>query len=172
MTYSYKQKLEQFNSTEKYAIELAFLHRLLGETNGALIMDYGCGIGNAVKYLSEKGRSVAGYDKTLYFKTAPDWFGIAPAGTTYFMHSIAHIEDIEEVLSNTRGKVVVITPNLSWLNKITDNNYEPDTTVISHFNAQSLHDLFKDAGFRVSVCGQFGKIHDGQNERLFLMAYK
>jgi len=61
---SYKEKLLQFNSTEKYKSEYKFLKGLLG-SKPKTILDYGCGLGsNVMKLNSYTNHSVFGFDAT------------------------------------------------------------------------------------------------------------
>ena len=94
------------------------------------------------------------------------------------MHSIAHIEHPKLLVQNIReflqdnGTVVVVTPNKDWLGLMTNNNYKPDTTVVEHFTAQSLYNLFKGEGYKIDCVGQFGNIKENINERLFIKCRK
>lgn len=152
------------------------------------ILDYGCGLGTAVRHIRDiYGSMCFGYDVNNYrdqddvciFKS--DYF--FKFDKVFFMHSIAHLPDVEEKLEklkellNPEAKVYVITPNGEWVihqdNQASD--YKPDTTVIQHFYLTDLENLFLKAGFKVTLSGQFGSVTDsykGQyiNERLFLEA--
>ena len=96
----YKEKLIQFNSTDKYYNELKFLHSLIGSERKS-IMDYGCGIGTAMRYIFDKTLSqVKGFDIEHFiphyeYCNPKDEFDLV-----YFMHSFAHIELIESVLKS------------------------------------------------------------------------
>lgn len=195
-TEQYAEKLRAFNSTEKYKKELEFLSLLLG-TYSTRVLDYGAGLGTAVNFL-----------KTLPENTVP-WIvidAIEPAGyyegspedlvldsdpnfydCVYFMHSLAHIKDVDKVLKDVRdnlladdGKVVVITPNASYIHEMSEMNkehggynYNPDPTVVRHFFWGGLYDLFARSGFKINQLGTFGQeVIKGHCERLFLVASK
>lgn len=174
----YKQKLIDFNSTEKYQRELQFLAGLIGNET-ADVLDFGCGIGTAVKYLSQhiEGK-VYGYDIKHYSDEKHNWYleqtPRAKYGHIYFMHSLAHIENVEQTLIKLKenllpgGKITVITPNKSWLEEIGDT--KSDQTVIDHFTPESIYSLFYRAGYEIILEGQFGDLESmyGHNERLFI----
>jgi hypothetical protein len=91
----------------------------------------------------------------------------------YFMHSIAHIENIDSILKGLNtNSVVVITPNKDWLNLQSKENYSPDKTVLNHYNQTELVELFESCGYSIESVGQFGEQTQGQNERIFLKANK
>jgi hypothetical protein len=175
----YKEKLKQFNSTEKYKSELKFLHGLIGnETAPAL--DYGCGIGTAVKYFDERlDAIVKGYDPTDYGVQDTRIMHDEPQGEyghIYFMHSLAHIPDVDKLLVKLKdnllpkGKITVITPHQTFLWNC---NYKgSDSTVLNHFTQFRLRELFKGAGYELLQEGQFGSGWDGYNERLFIQVQK
>lgn len=177
---SYKKKLEGFNSTEKYKSEMAFMAQLMNLEVGEKVLDFGCGIGTMRDYLSIKTRAdVRGYDKTCYLDTEPEWFNQSyyfQFDVVYFMHSIAHIERLKYELDNLKeflnigSELYVLTPNLDWLREQNNGNYRPDTTVIAHFNANSLKAAFEESGYKVEFVGQTGSYCKGKQERIFLKA--
>ena len=174
----YADKLKGFNSTPKYKTELDLL-AFLGEFNeGDTILDYGCGIGTAIDYFRAKGIKVYGYDRFNYVNHdyISDSYPLAMFNKVYFMHSIAHIEDIinklivlKDGLQNG-AEVIVITPNLNWLNAKGNKGYKPDTTVITHFDNLTLKYIFEKAGYEVILQGQFGEPINEFNERLIIKA--
>jgi 2-polyprenyl-3-methyl-5-hydroxy-6-metoxy-1,4-benzoquinol methylase len=175
----YKDKLIRFNVNEKYRNELYFLESLLMPISGKRVLDYGCGIGTAVEYFRTQGLQVYGYDRFNYSHIQPEWFVVETAlkfDSVYFMHSIAHIDAVDyklqnlKELLNDRAEIVVITPNESWLMEQDKSGYTPDPTVVSHFTSERLVDLFTRNGYKVTAHGQFGKVTNGYNERLFLKA--
>jgi len=177
---SYKKKLEGFNSTEKYKSEMAFMAQLMGLEHGEKVLDFGCGIGTMRDYLSIKTRAdVRGYDKVCYLETEPEWFNQSyyfRFDVVYFMHSIAHIENLKYELDNLKeflnigSELYVLTPNLDWLREQNNGNYRPDTTVIAHFNTNSLTKAFEESGYKVEFVGQMGQYCNGKQERIFLKA--
>lgn len=184
----YKTKLRQFNSTEKYQQELDFLYRLMSPQPNEKILDYGCGLGTAVRQFNRHGGAqVFGYDIRNYRDQHDEHLFRSEYffrfDKVYFMHSLAHIPDIEislealKLFLKPEAKIYVITPNQEWL--ITDQNkktgYIPDPTVIQHFYITSLRELFLKLNFSITISGQFGNIVDSDlsefiNERLFLEA--
>jgi SAM-dependent methyltransferase len=172
---SYKERLNNFNKSRKYMKEVDFLRGLIHHSRSRLL-DYGCGTGFTAKIMDLWGFQIDGYDVEHYagFKYKD------PDGTydvIYFMHSLAHIEQPEDVLVGLKqhlkndGRIVVITPNKDWLDAINSRpGYKPDNTVIEHFCQYKLEMLFKEAGFNITMQGQFGERKAGQNERLFLVA--
>jgi hypothetical protein len=179
----YKHKLQEFNNTEKYKLEQDFLIRLLKPQSNERILDYGTGLGRLVYYLNNTfGTSCYGYD--LYNLREEDcefWFRkeyYFKFHKVFFMHSIAHIPDIEEKLRYLQdnlleldAKIYAITPNKSWLSFIQNiGTYVSDSTIIEHFTSDTLRDLFTKTGFKIINEGQFGAIQKGQHERLFIEA--
>lgn len=172
----YKQKLIEWNSTEKYKKELDFLYRILPYDieYGSICLDYGCGLGTAMDYLWADGYDVNDYFEGTYLQREHYYLNTLPDKTyehIYFLHSFAHIPNPKDVLRILRGKypeatLTVITPNLEWLDK----DYVGDETVIKHYNQQELKELFEDCGYEVTLIGQFGEYKNGQNERIFLQA--
>ena len=176
---AYKSKLKQFNSTPKYNSELNFLSQLMTPIRGEKILDYGCGLGTAVRYFRDHfGADCFGFDVVNYREVDDlslfrDKF-FFKFDNVYFMHSIAHVPDIENKLEelkellNPEAKIYVITPNRDWIEEVGVMNYIPDPTVIKHFNLIELITLFENEGFKTQTFGQFGAIKGRVNERLFL----
>jgi hypothetical protein len=164
---SYTKKLEDFNASPKYVNELGFLRSLIGDT---LALDYGCGNGFAAELFKCDGFDVTPHNPFFgYVETPYNYYE-----TVYFMHSLAHIENPETVLRSLNikpgGRVVVITPNKDWLDKISREGYIPDPTVIEHFTGEALDDLFMKSGYKIVRSGQFGQRIGSVNERLFMVA--
>jgi len=95
------------------------------------------------------------------------------------MHSIAHIENISEVLQNIKkllknnGHIYVITPNKEfddYFKMIKDPNYQPDPTVVKHYTIEEIVNLIESSGYYVEVVGQFGKKVNNFQERIFTIA--
>ena len=100
----YKQKLIDWNNTDKYKSELSFLERLIQPRIYTSILDYGCGIGTAMDKFC-----CAGYDINDFYigKNKSDYYNYLPDidfSDIYFMHSIAHISDVSEVLTIIKNK--------------------------------------------------------------------
>lgn len=177
---SYAQKLIQFNATEKYRGEMNFIKLLVGAEQGETVLDFGCGIGTLVEYLKQETRAnVVGHDQTEYLTEQPEWFRkrvYFEVDKVIFNHSIAHVSGIDSVLQNLHdllrhnGKVYVVTPNKDWIEEVGNTN--SDSTVIEHYSTDTLKDLFERNGYRVALCGQFGKEKNGLHERLFMIAEK
>lgn len=172
----YAEKLKQFNSTEKYKNELELLKMLL-VFNGNVsknILDYGCGNGDAARFLIGEKYYVDGYDKTHHnpnFNYKKD--SLNTYDTVYFLHSFAHIENIKEVLIDlVCKKIIVITPNKEWLKLNHSDSYQPDPTVINHYSKNELQELFESLNFAVDVIGSFGNEKNNQRERIFIIANK
>jgi hypothetical protein len=169
----YKERLIQFNSTDKYKAELKFIASLL-QGEGTLL-DFGCGICTAIDYFGQHTDLVCeGYDINPY---SGNWYlRSLPIHTKYnhitFIHSIAHIENIEQTLKELKGNlakggiITVLTPNLDWINLKGDTKSDP--TVINHFTSDSLRDLFITCGYRVTNEGQQGEQIKNQKERLWI----
>jgi hypothetical protein len=177
----YRYKLIQFNNTEKYRNELHFLSGLIDSNGSQKIIDYGCGIGTAVKYFNNINSGMFyGFDIVNYTNddcmVKPAWFldEVIECNTIYFIHSFAHIPDISRLLldlrSKVKNKIVVITPNAQWLRLQQDENYKPDPTVVMHYTNDELIELFEDAGYTIKLSGGFGTKINNQYERLFLVA--
>lgn len=166
---SYKEKLDEFNATEKYKKELHFLRGLI--ICDEKILDYGCGTGFAVEHFRNLGIKAHGYDISevnikFHYCDLSSYFKL-----TYFMHSFAHIEDPETALKELKtDKIVIITPNKDWLVKQYNLDYRADTTVKNHYSQSELVYLVESCGFEIELVGQFGNETQKRNERIFLTA--
>lgn len=171
----YADKLKGFNSTHKYKGELLTLGSLLEPKAEDIILDYGCGIGTAIDFFRNYNYNVWGYDRFNYVphKYIQNEFAFK-FNKVYFMHSIAHIEDLETKLDKLKwlledgAEITVITPNLDWLKAKGASNYKPDTTVVNHFDIETLKYVFEKCNFKLILCGQFGEPLNGYNERIFI----
>ena len=173
---SYAEKLKQFNSTDKYESEFRLLKKFIGMSHNN-VLDYGCGNGYAVERLQKYGYNAFGCDVKQYnpdFEYHDVHFS-DNFDVVYFMHSLAHIDNVKDVLNwifFEGKKVIVITPNADWLELNKNDFYKPDESVVKHFKQSELIELFEECGFKIEECGQFGKLTGNQNERLFLIATK
>jgi SAM-dependent methyltransferase len=180
---NYKQKLIQFNNTSNYLIEMDFMIKLLSLKKNEKILDYGCGTGFMVEELNSNTKAeVFGYDVNDYlliqnkFRFRDSYhFKFDKA---YFMHSIAHIENLiislkylKDNLLKEGGEIHVITPNKLWLKEINKKDYTPDPTVVEHYDCEGLIQIITNCGYKVVHYGQFGKILNGQHERIFIKAF-
>lgn len=183
MERAYRDKLIAFNSTAKYQEELIFLHGLLEPKIGEKILDFGCGIGTAVNYISGSGAEVLGHDQVQYMNPMPNWFRGSiyfDFDKVYFMHSFAHIQKPDYVMGGLNrflkesGRVVVITPNRSFIENTLNEKYVKDPTVVEHYSLKDLTDLFVRHNFKVISSGSFGEVSSqgNHNERIFLVAEK
>jgi len=157
---------------------MQFFKQFMNIQKNDRILDYGCGVGTMVEYLTSISRGdVYGFDVRPYFDKEPFWFRTEYYFTfhkVYFMHSIAHIEslatrliELKELLE-PNAEVFVLTPNKLWLDNMINSKYKPDPTVVKHRTQGELTDVFQSAGYRVTGSGQFGVCDCGQNERIFL----
>jgi 2-polyprenyl-3-methyl-5-hydroxy-6-metoxy-1,4-benzoquinol methylase len=171
----YKQKLIDFNNTKKYQSEMHFMRKMIAPNFGMHILDYGCGTGAMANFIENRMMChLYRYDKTKWNDEVLESVPIRQYTRIYMMHSIAHIENIEQVLLDLRpmltGTFHVLTPNEDWLHLQEDEGYVPDPTVINHFNQQELIDLFTRTGYVVRHVGQFGELKGTVNERIYLEA--
>ena len=88
---NYKDKLKQFNSTDKYRKELLFLTQLLDPKEEESILDYGCGTGAAMEHIRSNFNSkVFGFDITEDYYEGDKFFFrtelFFKVNTIYFMH--------------------------------------------------------------------------------------
>lgn len=180
---TYKQKLIQFNSTSKYLVEMDFMIKLLSPKKNEKILDYGCGTGFMVEELNSNTEAeVFGYDIENYlliqdkhrFRNSYHF----KFDKVYFMHSIAHIENLIISLNYLKynllvdnGEIHIITPNKLWLDNIAKKDYIPDPTVVTHFTCEELMDILRNCGYKIIHYGQFGEILKGQHERIFIKAF-
>jgi len=171
----YKDKLRAWNSTDKYKSEVAFLKQLIPRLPWMNTLDYGAGLCLTASEMFADAFDVYDYKEydvyEYYLNELPDKI----YRHIYFMHSIAHIKNPIEVLKQIKLKypqaiITVITPNTYWLLMQNNNNYKPDDTVVAHYTQSQLSELFKEAGYNVTICGQFGAETSGVNERIFLQA--
>lgn len=173
----YKQKLIEWNSTEKYKSELHFLNSILNldyySDDELYVLDIGCGIGTAMDFIRCDGYDVNNYyigiHNLRYYNILPNkkYYNI------YFMHSFSHFPNPKDVLRILRGKypdatLTVITPNAEWLDK----DYVGDETVVKHYTQSELKEMFEECGYKITLLGQFGEYKEGKNERIFLQAIK
>jgi ubiquinone/menaquinone biosynthesis C-methylase UbiE len=139
------------------------------------ILDYGCGTGHAVKWLKAQGYDVYGYDYFRYVDGNPSWY-IQKAkfkfDHIYFMHSFAHVPNIEQVLINLKsilkrgGTITVLTPNKAYLDFMESiDGYIPDPTVVKHYRFTQVENLFTDAGYRYLGFDLLGESYKGRSER-------
>jgi len=179
----YKERLVKFNSTEKYFAELVFLRKLLEPASGDRILDYGCGTGTCIRFISQDGCHVKGFDTVRYLEDPDSRLYMEEAekfNKIYFLHSIAHIPDLPEVLVNLKtlhlergGKIFVITPNREFDDLFRLKRTDPvhtDPTVQKHFSLAELEELFVQSGFHVISKGSFGKMEQDIPERIFMVA--
>jgi|SRR3990167_1451815 len=177
----YKQKLKDWNNTEQYKSELEFLFSLINPLGVQSILDYGCGVGTAMKYLRlNSDCKIYGYDITdKYYEGDSFWFRTEiyfKVDIIFFMHSIAHISKpplpkIKDEFLLPDGRVIVITPNIEWLTlKNKGKEIKTDDTVVQHYSSLTLENLFKENAYDIICQGQFGNCINNQHERLFLIA--
>lgn len=178
----YKQRLREFNSTEKYLNELEYLCELTELKPPQKGLDYGCGLGSAMKHINTKtGCEIFGYDvHSEYYEGDKYYFRremYFPVDVVYFMHSFAHIPNPAKVLQSIsenflkkKGKLIIITPNASWIELNRKPNYISDETVVKHYTMAKLIETVLVAGFINIRCGGFGAETGTENERLFITA--
>lgn len=184
MPNEYKEKLIQFNSNPKYMGELDILFKSMEIKKTDRVLDYGCGTGRAVRFIRDKyGASAFGFDVHNYREENDpflfrDSFHFA-FDKIYFMHSIAHIPDVQSVLERLfvwalkpGGRVYVITPNRDFLDRSKKLDYIPDPTVKKHFNSDELIALFFKLGISIVSIEKFGIEPNKGDERLILIAEK
>lgn len=171
----YKEKLRAFNSTEKYKSELVLLRSLLRGWDAIYCgkLDYGAGLCKTAYDLKADAYDVNDYKEhsvNYYLDKLPE----KHYDYIYFMHSLAHIPNPIEVLKDLKARynatITVITPNAYWLMLQGNNEYVPDPTVHKHYTMTQLRELFEEAGYEVTLLGQFGEETSGVNERIFLQA--
>ncbi|MFZ4590408.1 MAG: class I SAM-dependent methyltransferase [Ignavibacteria bacterium] len=173
----YKDKLIRFNSSEKYEKELDILLMLLDANSDDIILDVGCGIGTAGKFLSEHTNcQVIGYDVHKYIDANEITFYNSLQkiikdklifSKIYFMHSFAHILDLEDLLIKIKlmlkhnSEIVIITPNIEFDNYYKKNrntsHYVPDPTVVKHFNINEVRTIMELNGYQTLKVEQFGE---------------
>lgn len=182
----YQRKLIGFNNTPKYKLEMKFMEALIQPGNEhENILDYGCGTGSMMKYLRDNNQAkVYGYDKDCYLEDlkSQDAFWWRQEFSfkfdkVYFMHSLAHIEDVGQKLLrlkddflNPGSTIYILTPNVEWMRIKGNPDYIKDPTVIQHFNTATLHMLLLKCGFKIESQGQYGEELSGIHERLFITA--
>lgn len=173
----YVDRLRRFNDSEKYSIEMEFMFSLVTNIPWHSILDYGCGLGKMVRELRARGFNAFGYDVLWYEDSEPPEWWIRNTEQVfdhvYFMHSLAHIPNVDKVLKKIRGyaeSISIITPNLDWLELKGQYGYDPDPTVVQHFTSETLESLVTSCGFKPLLQGQFGTLLKTQHERLFMKA--
>lgn len=149
----YKAKLKRFNATPEYETELKILygtlvHLSLG-SQVQTVLDYGCGTGHAMEFLSYF--EVFGYDIFDYYEGDRRKYNQAFVmfDAVYLMHSINHIPDLNRAIKSIYnqlkdgGFVIVITPDPNYLAP----DYKPDPTVIEYLNDAEIKQIFFGHGF-------------------------
>lgn len=174
----YREKLEQFNSTEKYKRELDFLFKLIDPKDNEKIIDIGCGIGTALNYFKNKSNALwFGYDVVKYYQFALSKIPYR-INKAYFMHSLSHIKEPDKLIyliasrMMPKGEIIIITPNPNWILENKKQYYKPDETVIEHHDLGDIKEFLKN-DFDIIVSGQFDSIQDDEsnyNERIFIKA--
>lgn len=177
----YKNKLIEFNSTAKYRSEIDLLLKFLNPIKNEKILDIGCGIGEFVWKLRRKyfvqgfGYDVNNYrlidDEHIFRNEFHFQFN-----KICFIHSFAHIPDVEYFIVNTidklltsMGKIYILTPNKDWLDLNVNPEYISDPTIFNHYNQDDLIELFTRIGFKVELKMQFGDLSVGCNERILMI---
>lgn len=147
----YKAKLKRFNSEDRYQAELKVLKDELEHLPSVnTVLDYGCGTGYAMRYLS-KYFDVYGYDRFCYYEGDLSKFNQSGIvyDAVYFMHSINHIPNISTRMEWFRkllrddGYIIIITPNISHLPE----GHKADPTVIEYLEPIAIHGAFSLGGF-------------------------
>jgi len=173
----YQAKLKRFNQTDKYLNELIHLKAVMDATKDQKVLDYGCGTGFAVEWFRRQGYDVYGYDFFRYVEGNPDWYRKRfnfKFHHIYFMHSFAHIPEIETVLTNLKQSlhngafITVLTPNRMYLDAIVNDSYIPDPTVVKHYTALELIDVFDEVGFKLVEVKYIGDEVDEYFERILI----
>lgn len=180
----YKEKLSEFNSTDKYKRERALLYTFMNPGENEKILDIGCGTGEFVWKLRENFSANAfGYDVNNY-RTRDDQYFFRNEfhfqfRKIFFMHSFAHIPDVEYFMLHTvdrlledNGTIFILTPNKDWLDLSSNPEYIADPTVVNHYGMQDLFELFTNLGYKIELQMQFGESKLGVNERILFIASK
>ncbi len=179
---TYKEKLIDFNSKEKYKREEAFLMHLIDAKIGEKILDFGCGLGRTVWHLRFNGFDTFGYDVNNFRESDNENIFRSEFhfqfDTIYFMHSFAHVHaeklfgTVFDTLLKSGGKVVIMTPNKHFVDAMQNADYVPDPTVVQHHTVEGLSKLFGSHGFKTELSGAYGEQCDGICERIFYIAKK
>ena len=131
---------------------------------------------------TETGAEVYGYDKNRYTPAEVDKFYHRKEyhfkfDKIYFMHSLAHIENVQEKLQQLPDEFIdpgsmiyIMTPNAEWMDLKKNAKYKPDPTTVQHFEPETLEALMISCGFKIQSQGQFGEMVMGTHERLFMVA--
>ncbi len=161
----YKEKLRQFNATEKYWNEMhEMMYFMAIEDHWDRILDYGCGTGAMMMTIEQdKEVKIDGYDvHEHYYEGNLNYFSVSTPKYTgnwynkiYFMHSFAHIVGIQDILKNINkhllsyedGRVYILTPNKDWLDKHQKSDYKQDPTIVKHYNYREIKAMLIEAGF-------------------------
>ena len=153
----YLQKLQGFNQQRKYWNEINYMQKIMDLKPGELVLDYGAGTGYMAEQLRARtGAKVYAYDiHDQYYLGDPDYFKTSLhfyVDKIYFMHSLAHIENPADTLKlladkflKNNGMMYILTPNAEWIEFHKDENYEPDPTVLKHYDAWDMHQLMMGA---------------------------
>lgn len=179
----YKEKLIQFNSTDKYRHEMAYMAKIMNIRPFEKVLDFGAGLGTMSDYLRElTNAKIYAYDihedyyigQNGYFKTEM-YFHL---DIIYFMHSIAHVDnpletiiELRDKFLKTQGEMYFCTPNQDWIDKNKKHDYKPDPTAIKHFTRETMFDLLLNSNAtEVEEFIPTYYIDSLDNERLYFMA--
>lgn len=161
----YKKKLDKFNQSDHYKLDIDELLSELSKLSFKSILDIGCGTGYLVKMLKNNypKYTIKGIDKFSFGKSDHDVLDISNQNFKYnkkfdiiiMMHSINHISNVKIAcnnlnnLLNHNGKIIIINPDRDFINIIDilhDSGLKEktfgDTTVVKYLGVKEISDVF------------------------------
>ena len=161
----YKEKLDKFNQSDNYRLDIDELLLELSKFNFKSILDIGCGTGYLVKMLKNNYPNyiINGIDKFSFGKMDHDILDISDQNFKYnkkfdiiiMMHSINHISNVKIACNNINnllnygGKIIIINPDRDFINIINilhDSELKEktfgDTTVVKYLGVKEILDVF------------------------------
>lgn len=176
--HQYYQRLAAWSRSRKYSLELQQLISQLRLRENDTLLDVGCGIGEAMRYVTRKyGCQVFGIDfppawmapPNLHCLVRGDAAGLPFSDATFskvlLIHVIGHVPSSAAVLREIRrvlkpqGICGILTPNRFFvyfyrlLNELRIVAHRPDPTVVRLFSRQQLARIVQAAGFhKYTVC--------------------
>jgi 2-polyprenyl-3-methyl-5-hydroxy-6-metoxy-1,4-benzoquinol methylase len=161
----YKEKLDNFNQSDNYQLDVNEILSELSKFSFNSIMDIGCGTGYLIKILKKVYPAciLKGMDKFQFGTTNHDILDISNTNFKYnqkfdviiMMHSINHIVNLKIACNNINnllnkgGKIIIINPGKNFMNiikKLQDLNLREktvgDNTVVNYLSIEEISEKF------------------------------
>ncbi len=176
---NYKEKLDKFNQSDHYKLDIDELLLELSKFSFKSILDIGCGTGYLIKILKNNypNCTINGIDKFLFGKIDHDVLDISDQNFKYnkkfdiiiLMHSINHISDVKIACNNLNnllnhgGKIIIINPDRDFINimgilhdsELKEKTFG-DSTVVKYLGVKEISDVFNLFNIKLTSKKFFG----------------